>query len=164
MAQKGMAYGIGDNKFAPDASVTRAQFTALLVRLLKLQEDSTSIPFKDVPSNAWYAKAIGAAVKAGLIAGYSEDVFAPDDEITREQMVAMLIRALKRANTKPVQVQNSDAILARFKDKNEISEWAKVVVAQVVNEGIMTGRGIDIFTSRGTTTRAKATVVINRIS
>ncbi|MCL0068102.1 S-layer homology domain-containing protein [Peptococcaceae bacterium] len=81
----------GDNKFTPDASVTRAQLTALLVKLLKLQEDSTSIPFKDVPSNAWYAKAIGAAVKAGLIAGYSKDVFAPDDEITKVKTYGSLI-------------------------------------------------------------------------
>ena len=163
MATVGMVVGVGDDKFDPDRNITRSEFTALIVRLLDLEEDSTASNFKDVDPTAWYAGAIGAAVKAGLVAGFEDGTFRPNEIITREQMAAMIIRVLEKSKDKPDVVADVDTVLAQFEDKENISKWAREVVAQAVNEGIMVGRAEGRFAPKGNTTRAEATVVINRI-
>jgi len=162
MAAVGIIAGVGDNRFKPNRQVTRAEFTALMVRVLNLTEDADAANFKDVAKDAWYAGAIGAAAKAGLAAGFEDNTFKPNEVITREQMATMIIRMLGRANDKPKAV-DADTVLVRFKDAKEISEWAREVVAQAVNEGIMAGRSEAEFEPKGTTTRAETVVVFNRI-
>ena len=103
-------------------------------------------------------------MKAGLVAGFEDDTFRPNEIITREQMAAMIIRVLEKSKDKPDVVADVDTVLAQFEDKENISKWAREVVAQAVkNEGIMVGRAEGRFAPGGGTTRAEATVVINRI-
>lgn len=78
------------DRFALNESITRAEFTTLLVRSLGLSIENTAISsFIDVDEEAWYADAIEAAVKAELVHGVSADHFVPDNNITREQMAVV---------------------------------------------------------------------------
>ena len=78
------------DKFNPDGEITRAEFAALLVRSLGLNEETDALSFTDVGPDEWYTGVIGAAVSSGLINGYKDGTFRPDALISREQMVTMI--------------------------------------------------------------------------
>ncbi|MDQ0286883.1 hypothetical protein J2Z49_002000 [Desulfofundulus luciae] len=165
MATKGYVAGVGDNKFAPEAIVTRAEFAAILARMAGLMaEPDGAKRFNDVPQNAWYCGMVGAAAKAGLVRGTGEHSFAPNEPITREQMAAMMVRLMAREG-QDMSIGEADAarILAGFEDAASISPWARNSVALVVREQVMRGRALARFIPAGNTTRAEATVVLYRV-
>ncbi|MBQ9992836.1 MAG: S-layer homology domain-containing protein [Firmicutes bacterium] len=94
VAQGGLMVG-SDGLFRPEANLTRAEMAAILCRLLALPETDDKLPFKDIDASHWAAGAVSSLYNAGLIAGYSDTVFAPDAELTRAEMAAFINRALK---------------------------------------------------------------------
>lgn len=154
--------GYPDGSFRPDQPVTRAQFAAMLVRALKLAETPRDKPagFVDVPTGAWHHRAVSTAVEAGLVAGYSEHFFRPNEAITREQMAAMVSRAL---GGETVYYSPENQILAGYIDQQEISAWARPSVSLMVKHEIMKGRAENKITPQGITTRAEATAVLLRM-
>ncbi len=96
LAGAGVASGYPDGTFRPDAAVTRAEFTKMLVLSLgdRPAADGAS-PFRDVAPSSWYAPYVAAAVRAGLVDGISATRFEPDAALTREQMAVLVARALK---------------------------------------------------------------------
>lgn len=92
----GIVKGTGDGKFMPDASFTRGQVVAMLnrvARLLGVDTEGYTHSFTDTKGH-WSDSELGWATANGIVKGYSEDKFAPDDEITTEQAIAFAIRAL----------------------------------------------------------------------
>ena len=87
--------GVGDNNFAPDRDITRAEFAAIVVRALGLKPGLGKSAFSDVKAADWYAGYVGTAVSYGLITGYANGTFGPNDRITREQALTILARAMK---------------------------------------------------------------------
>lgn len=130
--------GVGANKFAPNRTVTRAEFATILVRALglNLQTASGDANFKDVKNNDWYAVYIRTAVSYGLLKGYTDGTFRADNGITREEAMVMLAQALNytRLNDKP----DMEA-LAEFEDGDIVDSWAKESVAKLVNYHILSG-------------------------
>lgn len=165
MAANGYVNGMGDGTFAPDTAVTRAQFATLLVKLLKLKDEGT-IPFLDVPKDAWYYGFVARASAAGLIKGYNDEQFGPEDSITREQTAAMIARALQYKG-KLKDAGDTGALLGRFADKDLISGWAATPVAQIVSQEIIKGRpgasGTLLFAPQDNATRAEATSMLKRL-
>lgn len=157
----GIASGMSPTQFAPDQSITRAQFTTLLTRALGMK-DITCIQsrFSDVPANAWYFNAVNCAAEAGLVSGYSPTTFGPNDLITREQMAVMISNALAYKNK---QVNSSDAALEKFQDRGQISSWAISGVSVAVHLKIVTGRSVDTIAPRQNATRAEGTAMILRM-
>ncbi|MGO4375461.1 S-layer homology domain-containing protein, partial [Paenibacillus sp. MCAF20] len=140
LASKLIVKGVSENQFAPNKPITRAEFTALLVRSLGLSVETASTNFKDVSTDDWFAGAIGAAVKAKLVEGYNDNSFKPNDTITREQMAVMVARAITAAGkTVHVEEQHNQS-LAVFTDYEDISSWAQKSVAQSIEAKIITGR------------------------
>lgn len=95
----GIMKGTGDNKFEPDAYLTRAEGTTLIIRLLGLEEAAisatgTKVDFTDVPADHWATGYISVAVSNGIIAGMGDGTFCPDDEMTYAQFIKMLVAAL----------------------------------------------------------------------
>lgn len=165
LTTKGYVYGVSDARFAPDATVTRAEFTVLLARLAGLAPaPAGAARFADVPAAAWYRGLIGAAVEAGLVAGLSDSAFGPSKPITREQMAAMLARflTLKKLAAQPGTTE-VPALLARFGDAAGISSWARTAVALSAREGLLTGRAGARFAPQGEATRAEAAAVLYRL-
>ncbi|MHA7964118.1 S-layer homology domain-containing protein [Paenibacillus sp. CAU 1782] len=185
LAAKHIVQGGSDSKFQPQAEVTRAEFAAMLVRALGLRGDGEP-GFADVDRNKWYAEAITAAVGAGIVNGRSSSSFAPEDTVSREEMVVMLIRAFEYAGGKATGANGGEdelgatgnegnvsekdlnlsdnnlksQILAAFDDASLISEWAMESTSQALEFGLIKGRGNDRFEPLETLTRAEAAQVI----
>ncbi|MQL50951.1 hypothetical protein GFC01_01420 [Desulfofundulus thermobenzoicus] len=163
MAEKDVVHGVAPGKFAPDARVTRAEFAAMLVNALGVTE-SSDIPFKDVPDNAWYHQSVAKACAAGLVKGVSSTAFAPQAQITRQEMAAMMVRALaKLGRSAEVGAGEAVQILARFNDRQEIASWAANALAAAVKAGVVSGRGDNLAAPTANATRAEAVVMLKRV-
>ncbi|MDA8064028.1 MAG: S-layer homology domain-containing protein, partial [Thermaerobacter sp.] len=145
--------GVGPGVFDPNADLTRAQFTTLLVKADGLAPvASGATPFADVAATAWYAPYVAAAYKAGLVAGVSPTSFDPNGDLTREQMVVMLAKLL--GSSAP------SGNLGRFTDASSIAPWARSGVAATVGAGLMSGYPDGAFRPTGISTRAQAAAVL----
>ena len=164
MAAAGYVDGVGENQFSPETKITRAEFTAILVRLAGLEPGAEAAEcFADVPADAWYRGLVGAAARAGLVLGASENSFAPDELVTREQMAVILVRFMTKNDAAAPAAEAGEAgLLSGFGDSGEISSWARTSVAQAVKGDLMAGRDAGRFAPRGGATRAEATVVLYR--
>lgn len=160
LAMKGIIEGVDDTHFKPNATVTRAQFAAMIARALNLQAYTTAAPFGDVPQNAWYAEAVRSAYAAGIIKGVANERFAPGQEITREEMAVILVRAGKFA---AADVFKGAASALTFADASAISKWAAGDVTLAMQAGLLKGGSQNKFMPQAKTTRAEAAVVIKRL-
>ncbi|MCM3630218.1 S-layer homology domain-containing protein [Paenibacillus glycanilyticus] len=151
---KQIVTGTTASTFEPNRSITRAEFTAILVRALGLKAEGTTA-FTDIPAGAWYADDVAAAHKAGIVQGVSATTFSPGAKITRQEMVAIAMRGYELLNGKP-------AVTAAepFKDEASISAWALEDVKKAVSLGLVKGRAEGQFVPLGTSTRAEAAQMI----
>jgi hypothetical protein len=155
VAAKHVMQGVSEDRFDPHGLVTRAQFTTMIARALRLSASEPS-PFTDVPADTWYADAVSAAYAAGIVSGWSETVFAPGAYITRQEMAAMLVRAYQYATGK----KPSAAQAPGYRDVDQISEWAKEAVLAAQAIGLMKGRGDNRFDPQSFVTRAEGAQAI----
>ncbi|MDD9265440.1 S-layer homology domain-containing protein [Paenibacillus sp. GCM10023248] len=162
MVDKKVVEGMDDDRFAPDMNVTRAQFATLLSKALDLKDDTGENPFADVSSGDWFEGSVKKAYAAGLINGIADDTFAPEQNITREEMTAMLLRAKAHAtgmNMDDMTVKES----VKFSDETAINDWAKKAVALAVESGLMNGRTEQEFAPQEHASRAESVVVLKRL-
>ncbi|RAV14415.1 S-layer homology domain-containing protein [Paenibacillus contaminans] len=164
LASKLIVNGMTDTSFVPGNSVTRAEFVSLLIRALGLQEDAANATqFQDAASHDWFAGALGAAAKVGIVGGFEDNTFRADEAITREQMAVMLLKALRFTGQQNTVIDKPGSALTAFEDRGEISAWAKAAVEQIVQAGIMNGQARDSFAPDHHATRAEAAVVVKRL-
>lgn len=150
LAAKQIITGTAPGLFAPSRTVTRAEFTAMLVHAMGLSTDRPSA-FKDVPATAWYASAVSAAYRNHLVTGISADAFAPNKPISREEMAVVLANALKSSG-----IVLPAAQTATFKDAAQISKWAAEAVGVALTNGLIEGNKNGLFAPKGMATRAEA--------
>ncbi|MBX6378564.1 MAG: S-layer homology domain-containing protein, partial [Clostridia bacterium] len=164
MAARHIVRGVTDTTFAPDRSISRAEFAALVVRALGLGGGSGAARFADVGGAAWYAPEVAAAAAAGIVQGYGDGTFRPEAAISRQEMAVMISRAMVRAGRPgPVSEAQATAVLARFGDRGAIAGWAATGAANAVEAGIIQGRAAGTFAPEATATRAEATVMLKRL-
>ncbi len=157
LVEKDLVKGKGESIFDPDSFVTRAEFVALITRALSIEDvEAKENVFNDVKINDWYYSTIYSAYQSGLISG-SGDSFRPNDKITREEAVVVLIKALKKLGK---EVKKSDMI---FGDSDKISPWAVDYVNQAVATGLVKGMGDGYFSPNSDATRAQAVIMITRL-
>lgn len=145
--------GYSDGTFKPDASITRAEFSAVMARFLKLDDKASAAEkFGDVKGH-WAIGYIGALADKGIVGGVIENSFAPDDNITREQMAAILSRAFDLKETSP----------EVFADNGEISDWARDYVYACRKAGYMNGDAVNNFSPLDNASRAEVATVIYRL-
>ncbi|SDX95957.1 immunoglobulin-like domain-containing protein [Paenibacillus sp. CF384] len=155
LAAKQIINGTSPTMFTPNRNVTRAEFTAMLVKALKLTAAGDTT-FKDVAADAWYARAVSIAVKAGIVSGKSSTAFAPSAQITREEMATMLMRAYAvMKGSEPAKGAE-----ASFTDASAVSAWAADYVDAAASLKLINGRGEGKFDPKGITTRAEAAQVM----
>lgn len=156
--------GVDANSFAPSKDVTRAEFAVMLVKALGLSVGDQELGFKDVNKGDWYYSSVAAAVKAGIISGYSADTFAPNAKITREQMASMIARAMRaKGITASLTQEEVDGNISKFTDGKAVADWAKSDVAAVYSKSIIKGRNTGDFAPKATAVRAEAAVMLNRL-
>ncbi|MDD4237579.1 MAG: S-layer homology domain-containing protein [Desulfotomaculaceae bacterium] len=152
---KGIVTGYNDEEFMPDNSITRAEYSTLLVRMQGIAVGQpAAATFSDVDSSDWSYGYVEAAANAGIVTGY-EGAFRPNDTITREEMATMAVRAL--------QLSVGTSELA-FTDAGSVSDWARGYVSTAVSEGIILGdKDAGTFRPQDNSTRAEAAAVIYRM-
>lgn len=155
--------GVTATTFDPNGAVSRAQFSAMIDRLLMLPTPSTAPTFSDVPSDAWYAPDVAAAAAAGIVTGFPGGTFEPNATITREQMALMIYRAMTTGGAPgSVTSDQENTLIGRFPDGSKVSSWARLAVAVALNEQILTGEPSGLV-PQGTATRAEAAVMLKRL-
>ncbi|SHE51126.1 S-layer homology domain-containing protein [Desulforamulus putei DSM 12395] len=162
MAARGIIGGYQDHSFRPDANITRAELATLLSRLLGLNEKAT-ITFSDVTEKDWHYESIAKAFQAGIVRGYHDGSFKPNQYVTREQMAAMIANALENEG---ISIGQNDASLGLFTDAGSISPWARQSVATAsalgIVKGIISEQKVK-FAPGKQATRAEATVMLARL-
>jgi hypothetical protein len=143
--------GYPDGTFRPNNNITRAEFTSLLVRAFDLKSGLGKV-FSDTADH-WARDYIKTANYHGLVNGYSDTLFGPDDPVTREQIAAMVVNATKAGS-----VNESET----FTDSAQISAWAKEPVAKAAAAGLITGYPDGSFKPKANATRAEAAVILDR--
>lgn len=155
--ENGMMNGTGDGCFSPALTTSRAMIVTILYRL----EDSPALvpaEFPDIQPGIWYADAVGWASSSGVVSGYDDGRFGPDDAITREQLAAILYRyaALKGMDT------GATDSLSSFTDADSVSSYALDAMRWAVGNGLISGKGSGILDPRGSATRAEAAAILMR--
>ncbi|CAN7426398.1 tyrosine-protein phosphatase [Paenibacillus sp. LjRoot56] len=162
LASESIVSGVNDLAFAPNRSITRAEFSTLLVRALKLPTSAASSGFQDVADGDWYAAPVSAAVKAKLITGYDNHNFKPGAPITREELSAMLVRALQASGASTtLSAESEKSALAKFKDSSSIV-WARPEMAAALQSGLVNGLDGDLLSPAVPATRAQAATMLER--
>ena len=160
MHRLGIISGTSDTEYSPLASVTRADFITLLMRMF--QPEGTPGPgFEDVPASAYYHDPVTLAQGMGIATGYSETSFGPNDRITRQDMIVLTYRAMKLLGY-TVDSTGGAERLAGFPDRGSVSAYAAEAMEGMLAEGYINGRG-DTLAPLGTTNRAEAAVFLYQI-
>lgn len=151
-----LMYGTGNNLFQPDAQMTRAMLAQVLYELEGAPSvKGLSCPFTDV-GGSWYTDAVIWAYNAGVVAGVSATQFAPNEALTREQMVTMLFGYAGREET----LSGSDGALAAYQDQASVSDWARAAMAWAVSSGVISGTSATTLAPQKIGTRAEVATVL----
>ena len=150
--------GVGDNRFNPDGSLTRAMFVTMLGRMHGNLGTYEANSFTDVEPGSWYAEYVSWAAHNGIVEGYDAAHFGPNDKITREQICTMIDRYMKYEGD-----QIAAASAGKFTDDGQISDWAYESVVAARNLGLVVGYEDGSFRPRGLATRAEAATIFTRL-
>lgn len=130
LASLGMITGVGDNKYEPDRSITRAEFTAIAMRFADLATGGENV-FSDVAEDAWYHDYVVGSIQYGWINGYSDGTFRPENTITRAEVTTIVNRMLGRSADRTFIAEHADE-LRSFSDVAN-SHWSYYAVMEATN-------------------------------
>ncbi|MEQ9358854.1 S-layer homology domain-containing protein [Coleofasciculus chthonoplastes] len=134
LAKRNIVVGFPQGEFKPQRFATRGELAAMLQQVFEPKPKQRAIAFKDLPPNYWGAQAIKAVAKAGIIIGYPDHKFRPNQPITRAEALVVLAKAL---NLKPP--SEPSKTLKQYTDSNKIPDYAIANVAAAVKAGLVTG-------------------------
>lgn len=155
--EQGLMTGTGTNLFSPQLATTRGMIVSILHRMEGSPAASSSA-FIDVTAGQWYSDAVNWAASNGIVGGFEDGSFRPDDPITREQMASIMYRY---SDHKGYDVTDT-ASLSKYTDSDQVSEYAKDVMKWAVGSGLLSGRGDNLLAPQGQTTRAEAATILMR--
>ena len=159
-AEKGLMNGVGDGKFDPNGTTTRGMIVTILYRLEGEPAIRSGMPFSDVKESDWYAKAVSWAERKGIVTGYGDGRFGPNDPITREQMATILYRY---AQTKGQGFQGLWSFQLDFPDAGDVSPWATEAMSWMVMQGVVGGKDGKLAPG-GSASRAEAAAMLMRFA
>lgn len=125
--------GVGENKIAPKAALTRAQLAAILSRVMQTGAGDVSVldNFTDADKNAWYAGSMAKAVELNIFYGDGDSIY-PDRPVTRQELFTILVRAFSVTG-------GDESTLASYNDAGSISSWAKAAISAMIAQGYAAG-------------------------
>ena len=158
MVKNGFMNGVADDAFDVDGNLTRAQLVTILYRIAGEPESTATNPFADVADGQWYTTAVIWAAENGIVKGVNTTTFAPNDQITREQIATILFRYAK--------AEKVEGKLAGFPDAGKVSDYAADAMAWAVEQGLINGisesDGKTYLAPQETATRAQIAVILMR--
>ena len=156
--EKGLMNGITEKTFEPNKPTSRAMIVTILYRLEGSPAVTGKHGFNDVKTGSWYDNAVAWAAANGIVTGYSDAEFGPSNNITREQMAAIMHRY---ANYKKYNTSKAGDLNA-FSDKASVSSYAAESMSWAVGSGIISGKGGGNLVPRAGATRAEAAAILQR--
>lgn len=156
--EKGIMDGTGADRFSPNAPLTRAMIVTILYRMAGSPAMSGASDFKDVDSNKWFAKAVAWAAANGIVNGYGDSLFGPNDPVTREQLAAILYRYAVYGGMTAVTLEEN---LGSFADTAQLSAYAIQAMNWAVGQGLINGSGSNLV-PKAQATRAQVAAIIHR--
>lgn len=158
LAGQGIVSGYPDGTFKPDNQITRAEFCAIMDKVLNLAPYTPQTStFTDVNTTAWYDQAVETAVYAGIVKGYGNGTFLPNDPISRQEIACVLIQALGKSQLAEA---NANAV-TKFTDDQSIASWSRGFVYETLQQGIINGYPDSTFKPDNETTRAEACAMVS---
>ena len=159
MASKNFIVGKEKGRFAPDEKCTRADFTIVLTKMLGVDNETPdSSAYSDVDSEAYFSKYVGVAKKLNITAGESNNSFFPKNNITREEVMAMVYKALAY---KGVSMNTDTSILNSYVDASQIAPEYKEAVAGLLSIKAVNGTSDNTIDPKASITRAQMAVLMN---
>ena len=158
--QEGIMNGTGEHMFEPMVSTSRAMIVTMLWRMEDLPQMEVGKNFTDVQEGMWYTEAVRWAAENGIVKGYSEDIFAPDDPVTREQIVTILYRYAQLIGLNVD--DHTTAYLKEYSDVEMISDWADTAFCWAVNHGVIQGMDEDLLSPGTDAVRAQVATILMR--
>lgn len=132
LASRNIIAGFPDGTFRPEAPVTRAQFAAMVNNAFNVPAVRSSVNFTDVPANYWARNAIRSAYERGFLSGYPGNIFRPEQNIPREQVLVSLASGLNYSPTASV-----GTTLGYYNDASGISGYAQSNIAAATERGLV---------------------------
>lgn len=158
--RKGYMDGMSSTRFGGELNTTRGQIVTILWRLTGEPRATRSNPFNDVSSRQYYYDAISWAYDAGVVDGFDARTFKPDQNVTREQLAAILYRYAKYMNLST----SGSAYLAKYKDADKIANWAYDAMAWANYRGLINGTSATRIDPKGYATRAQIAAILHRFA
>lgn len=155
--ENGMMSGTGNNQFSPNVTTTRGMIVTILYRLEGSPAVSTA-SFDDVAAGEYYANGVSWAAANGVVSGYGNNLFGPNDPITREQMATILYRYAQYKEYETVVTGD----VSSFTDGTSVSSYAVEPMNWAVGTGLLSGVGNNILNPTGNATRAEAATILMR--
>lgn len=159
VVDKKIINGYGNNKFAPNEYVDRAQAVTMIARLLNLEEQAPNRTFTDVSQNDWYYPYVGAVVNTGIFNGVSDTYFAAKEPISRQEICTAIWRVLEKMG-----YQKYEGVALFTGDGDQVADWAKEAVYSLATYGIVNGRNSSDFAPTEGLARAEAAAIFARLS
>ncbi len=158
LASMGIVNGTGYRTFTPDANCKRADFAIMLVKLLGIEGTATD-NFDDVAEGKYYYNFVGLAKEAGIVNGYGDGNFGPENFCTREELMVMVANALASTG---VDITADQSVLDKFGDAADIADWAKPYVAFLAANSVVNGSNGNID-PKADITRAEVAVIMYNV-
>ena len=151
--------GEGENTFNPNGNLNRAMLVTILYRLESLPEITEASKFTDVAAGQWYSEAVIWASENGIVNGYEDGTFKPMNNVTREEMAAILMRyaEFKKIDT------SATKDISGYKDAAQVAEWAKQNMSWTNSAGLIQGDENNNLNPQGKATRAEAAMILMRL-
>lgn len=156
--ENGIFKGVGETTFAPSDKLTRAMLVTVLYRMENEPATNRSIPFSDVDMGAYYANAISWAKQNGIVNGVTENEFAPNDYITREQIATIMMRYAVYKGMDAITLEEN----LHFADADEISEYAVSSMNWAVGKGLINGKSESTLAPKDNATRIEVAAILHR--
>ncbi|WP_284638153.1 S-layer homology domain-containing protein [Paenibacillus silviterrae] len=163
MGSRMVIRGAGEERFSPDREITRAEFAAIVVRGLGLKPEQGEAVFTDVKAEDWYSGTVAVANAYGLISGFEDGTFRPTEQITREQAMVIMSKAMKLTGLEAGQSSDTSRSVVSFTDNALISDWAKQSIAESLQAGLISGRAEGILAPKALISRAEVAVIMQKL-
>jgi len=162
LASRKISNGVSETEFAPNNSITNAEFIALISRILSLEDSDCELKYLDVKDGAWYEQCVKNAYKAGLLGDAYSFYLDPNRPIKREVMADIVVKAyFYYTGQEPGDIMTTQEV--NFNDEGAISYFFRSNVRLANSLGVITGDELGNFNPKNGATRAEASTVIKRL-
>ena len=156
LSDMGAISGYPDGTFLPGNPITRAEFTRIFVSALGIHKDDAQTALLDIANDAWYRSYVASAVNNGLISGYPDGTFLPDNQITRAEVMTIIWRILNNNNA----LSASAVSPAPYADDSAIPEYARNYVYALAANGIVSASADNKITAEVPATREQCAIML----